>query len=155
MGACLRMPAPGLALLILPLSLPLAGCADPRHVGWAKPPASADTTPGPSTDIAAAPVPPASEPAPAATPAPRRPPAEVSHGEILGKRTQDIRPAAPEEAKRAQVAGTRITARDPITLPGNAYVTIIGRIVDAAISSTRWTCTRRRTIATRRITRSS
>jgi hypothetical protein len=46
---------------------------------------------------------------------------------ILNQRTQDIRPAAPELQAGARVAGTRITARDPITLPGNAYVTIIGR----------------------------
>ena len=38
---------------------------------------------------------------------PRRhqpPPEEVSHGEILGKRTQDIRQASPEMEKKAQVA---------------------------------------------------
>jgi hypothetical protein len=63
-------------------------------------------------------------------PSPPPPPAEpekVSHGEILGRRTQDIRPAAPELEKGAVVAGTAITARDPITLQGNAYVTMIGR----------------------------
>jgi hypothetical protein len=47
---------------------------------------------------------------------------------IVGKRTQDIRNATPElEKGGARVATTKITAKDPITLPGNAYVTIIGR----------------------------
>src|SRR5262245_57279873 len=47
---------------------------------------------------------------------------------IVGKRTQEIKNAAPEVQKRgATVASTKITARDPITLPGNAYVTMIGR----------------------------
>lgn len=47
---------------------------------------------------------------------------------IVGKRTQDIREAAPALKKGAQVAGTKITAKDPITLPANAYVSTIGRI---------------------------
>ena len=46
---------------------------------------------------------------------------------IVGKRTQDIRDAAPELKKGAQEGSTRITAKDPITLSGNAYVTSIGR----------------------------
>lgn len=46
---------------------------------------------------------------------------------IVGKKTQDIRPMQPELQKGAQVATTTITSKDPITLPGNAYVTIIGR----------------------------
>jgi len=47
---------------------------------------------------------------------------------IVGKRTQEIRNARPELQKGgAQVATTKITAKDPITLPGNAYVTIVGR----------------------------
>lgn len=47
---------------------------------------------------------------------------------IVGKRTQEIKNAAPEVQKEgATVASTKITARDPITLPGNAYVTMIGR----------------------------
>ena len=55
-------------------------------------------------------------------------PGEVSHGEILGQRTQDIRPVTPDEAKKTVAAPTRITARDPITLSGNAYVVAIGQI---------------------------
>jgi hypothetical protein len=48
---------------------------------------------------------------------------------IVGKRTQDIKRAEPELKKGgAVVATTKITARDPITLQGNAYVTTIGRL---------------------------
>jgi len=57
---------------------------------------------------------------------PRRPAA--GHGEILGQKTQDIRQFTPEEEKKTQAAPTKITARDPITLSGNAYVTSIGQI---------------------------
>jgi hypothetical protein len=47
---------------------------------------------------------------------------------IVGKRTQEIKNAATELKKGdARVATTKITAKDPITLQGNAYVTIIGR----------------------------
>jgi hypothetical protein len=101
----------GLALLFL-----AAGCEEPRHVGGPKasPPASA----------------PAAAPAPAPAPVAAAPeaPKEVSHGEILGQRTQDIRPLTSEEQKKTEAAPTRITARDPITLSGNAYVVAIGQI---------------------------
>ena len=47
---------------------------------------------------------------------------------IVGKRTQEIRNANAEvNQKGATVGTTRITAKDPITLPGNAYVAIIGQ----------------------------
>jgi len=47
---------------------------------------------------------------------------------IVGKRTQEIKNATIEIQKGgATVATTKITAKDPITLPGNAYVTIIGQ----------------------------
>lgn len=48
---------------------------------------------------------------------------------IVGKRTQDIVKFDPnaEVKKGGTVASQKITARDPITLPGNAYVTIIGQ----------------------------
>ena len=47
---------------------------------------------------------------------------------IVGKRTQKIKNAAPELQKGGAIeATTKITAKDPITLQGNAYVTIIGR----------------------------
>lgn len=48
---------------------------------------------------------------------------------IVGKRTQEIKNAGPElQQGDARVATTKITAKDPITLQGNAYVTSIGRI---------------------------
>jgi hypothetical protein len=55
----------------------------------------------------------------------RNPP---KHEFIVGKRTQEIKNAKPELQKGgARIATTKITAKDPITLPGNAYVTTIGR----------------------------
>ncbi len=49
-------------------------------------------------------------------------------GPIIGGRTTDIRDAAPELKKGgAKVASTRIVAKDPITIQGNAYVSIVGR----------------------------
>ena len=83
-----------------PVLVLAAGCSEPRHVG--QPPAPAELA--------------------APAPAP-----ESSSGFIVGQRTQDIRPAAPELAKGAHVATTQITAKDPITLQGNAYVSIIGQ----------------------------
>src|SRR5206468_9336468 len=46
---------------------------------------------------------------------------------ILGKRTQDIRDAEAEKKAGGVVTTPRITAKDPITLSGNAYVTAIGK----------------------------
>jgi hypothetical protein len=94
----------------LSVLLAASGCEEPRHVNH----------PGSSPQVSA----PAPEPAPVPTPAP----APVSHGEILGKRTQDIKEAQPELQKGAQVASQKIVAKDPITLPGNAYVSMIGKI---------------------------
>jgi hypothetical protein len=59
--------------------------------------------------------------APAATPV-------RQSGPIIGQRTTDIRNAAKEIQKGgAQVATTKITAKDYITLQGNAYVTTMGQ----------------------------
>jgi hypothetical protein len=53
---------------------------------------------------------------------------------IVGKRTQDIRNAAAELQKGgAQLGTTRITAKDYLTLQGNAYVAIIGRTAELQI----------------------
>jgi hypothetical protein len=58
-------------------------------------------------------------------PQPKRP---TDSGPIIGQRTQEIRNAAAEQQKGgARTASTKITAKDYITLQGNAYVTIIGR----------------------------
>ena len=48
---------------------------------------------------------------------------------IVGRRTQEIKNAATEiKTEGAAIATTKITAKDPITLPGNAYVSIIGQL---------------------------
>ena len=91
------------ASLILPLLL-AAGCSEPRHV---------ESQPGATATPA---------------PAPEPEPIQIKTREILGKTTTDVRDKEAEIAKGgARVATTTITPRDPITLPGNAYVTIVGR----------------------------
>lgn len=54
---------------------------------------------------------------------------KVEPREILGKRTQDIRAVEPEvkNAGAQVITKPRIIAKDPITLQGNAYVTMIGQ----------------------------
>jgi hypothetical protein len=65
------------------------------------------------------------EPAPA--PVQAKPPAKQS-GPIIGRRTTDIRNASTElNQGGAKVASPKIVAKDPITLQGNAYVSIVGR----------------------------
>jgi hypothetical protein len=54
-------------------------------------------------------------------------PAPVGPRPILGQRTQDIRDMAKEQKAGGVVTAPRITAKDPITLQGNAYVSIIGQ----------------------------
>ena len=60
-------------------------------------------------------------------PAPAPAPQAEENTTIIGKRTQDIRESEAEKAKGAVEVGTKITAKDYITLQGNAYVTIIGQ----------------------------
>ncbi|MGP0067240.1 MAG: hypothetical protein ACLQGP_27055 [Isosphaeraceae bacterium] len=61
-------------------------------------------------------------------PAQPKPKAPAKPEFIVGKRTQNIGNAQAElKQGKAQVASTRIVAKDPITLQGNAYVSIIGR----------------------------
>jgi hypothetical protein len=49
-------------------------------------------------------------------------------GPILGQRTTAVRDASKElKQPGAKVASSKITAKDPITVVGNAYVSIIGR----------------------------
>jgi hypothetical protein len=49
-------------------------------------------------------------------------------GPIIGQRTAEIRDANKElKQEGAKVASTRIVAKDPITVTGNAYVSIVGR----------------------------
>jgi hypothetical protein len=55
--------------------------------------------------------------------------ARIKPREVLGKTTQDIRPAAPElEKGGAQQAPMKITAKDPLTISGNAYVVAVDKI---------------------------
>ena len=66
--------------------------------------------------------------APAPTSAPSPAPVEKPQDNfIIGRKTTDIRNAAVEQKKGAVATPPRITAKDPITLQGNAYVTIIGK----------------------------
>ena len=67
---------------------------------------------------------------PAAPPAPVAPqpaPAPVAPRPILGQKTQDIRDIEKEKKAGGIAAPTKITAKDPIRLQGNAYVSIIGQ----------------------------
>ena len=85
---------------VLPLVLVAVGCNEPRYPGKKR----------------------QQESAPPEPPAPSRP------RDVIGKTTQDIRAAEPEiKEKGAKVASTKIVAKDPITLAGNAYVTMIGK----------------------------
>lgn len=85
-------------LAALPLLI-LAGCEEPRHVGN-----RAQST---------------------INHAPEKP---AEREFIVGKRTQDIKDADVELQKgEAQQVQPRITAKDPITLQGNAYVSMIGQ----------------------------
>lgn len=54
-------------------------------------------------------------------------PPPADSGPILGQRTQEVLNAGPEIQKGAQVATQKITAKDPVSLQGNAYVTMIGK----------------------------
>jgi hypothetical protein len=55
-------------------------------------------------------------------------PAAKQTGPIIGQRTTEIRDAKKEvQQGGAVVATTKITAKDYITLQGNAYVTVVGR----------------------------
>ena len=66
---------------------------------------------------------PASNPQP-----PPKTQSKAKPGFIVGKQTQEIRNAQAElQQGKAKVASTRIVSRDPITLPGNTYVNIIGQ----------------------------
>lgn len=85
-------------LALFPL-LGLTGCEEPRHVGN-----RAQST---------------------INHAPEKPPQREF---IVGKRTQDIKDADAELQKGdSHQVQPRITAKDPITLQGNAYVSMIGQ----------------------------
>jgi hypothetical protein len=119
-------PLPWLGLVACALAC--TGCEEEvRHVANAKRPET--RAPGivgvaiDQDDMAR----PAANPQPQAKPQPQPQPAAKPRP-ILNQRTQDIRNAQTELQKGgARVGSTRIVARDPITLSGNAYVSIIGR----------------------------
>ncbi len=75
----------------------------------------------PRSKVAQSSEPVAADPAPAPEPIKPRP--------ILGERTTDIRDAQQETQPKAGGVETppKITAKDPITLVGNAYVSIVGQ----------------------------
>ncbi len=109
---------PGLAAL----ALLAAGCEEERHEMSARPKSRAADIVG--VDMGDQGV---ESSRPKAQPVPR-PQVPKKPEFIVGKRTQKIENAgAALKTGKAKVASTRIVARDPITLPGNAYVTIIGR----------------------------
>ncbi len=91
-------PLPALLLFLA------VGCEEPRHLPKSNTAGNQEASP------------PANNPAP------------VQPREILGKRTQDVRPMEPEIKAGAQVAPGKITAKDPITLSGNAYVVAVNQI---------------------------
>jgi hypothetical protein len=67
-------------------------------------------------------------PAPVAAPAPAPAAPEGGHGFIVGRTTQDIKENTAEVQQGAQVASSKIVAKDPITMQGNAYVVMTGSI---------------------------
>lgn len=95
-----RIPTLGLAAALLSL-IAIAGCEEPRHVTKAG---------GKKNAVAHG---------PAENPEPKY---------IVGERTTEIKRIEPEVANGANVIDKpKITAKDPITLQGNAYVVMIGK----------------------------
>ena len=94
-------------------SLALVPAACDQPTGSTRPKSIAQDAAGVSTDS----VPEAA--APPAEPAKPRP--------ILGRTTQDIRDASVEKKVGGVATPPRITAKDPIMMTGNAYVTIVGQ----------------------------
>lgn len=94
--------------IAVPAVLLAIGCEEPRNVGSV--PSANSPPPAPKNEV-------------------------IQPREILGKRTTDIRDANVELKKGANVASQKIVAKDPITLPGNAYVTIVGQTAMFQIKS--------------------
>jgi len=69
----------------------------------------------------------AAAPAPGA-PAPAPESEQVKPRPVLGRTTQDIREVSTELEKGAQKVDTKITGEDYITVVGNAYASIVGRM---------------------------
>jgi hypothetical protein len=106
----------------LVLILLASGCEEEARNVQARPKSRALGQTGVNVDID----PEYREPIPASQPAPNQ--RQQPSGPIIGQRTTEIRNAAPDlQSGQAKVASTRIVARDPIRIQGNAYVSIIGR----------------------------
>lgn len=59
---------------------------------------------------------------------------KIKTREVIGKYTQDVRPAEPELQKGgAQPAPGQIVVKDPITLSGNVYVLAVDRIAEGNV----------------------
>ena len=115
-------PLPWLGLVSCLLAA--TGCEEEvRHVANAKRPQTR------APEIAGVVVDPDDMARPAANPqAQARPQAPAKPRPILNQRTQDIRNAQTELQKGgARVGSTRIVAKDPISITGNAYVSIVGQ----------------------------
>ena len=97
-------------LRVTPLLLLAAGCTEPRNVGNLNP------SPGPATPIETTD---ASQPAPAPSPSRRS-----ARSSARGRPTSD---GPSPSSRRAPDRHHPDHRDDPITLPGNAYVTTIGR----------------------------
>ena len=110
-------PAPTIAL---GLALALAGCEPPP--GSSRPRSKVK----PLEEVAEAPAPPAPPPAPVAPPVAPRP--------ILGETTQNIGDMEKEKKAGGVVKEPRITAKDPILLVGNAYVSIVSQATQGQIT---------------------
>jgi hypothetical protein len=116
-----RRARPALATVLTTCLALLAGCDQP---GGRSKGTQAKAVEFPDDQLKPAP-----EPQAPAQPAP----APVQPRPILGKRTQDIRDVEAEKKAGGQVVQPRITAKDPITLQGNAYVSIIGQAATLSI----------------------
>jgi hypothetical protein len=118
-------------LMLMFLTFVSGGCGDSQ----APLPPAVSTGPAPAVPTPAA-VPPMDAAGVAARPhdGPEQPQADGKLDQesakprpILGKTTSDIRDAQKEEAKGAQRVKPRVTGKDPISISGSAYVSIIGR----------------------------
>jgi hypothetical protein len=106
-------------LAIAACALLAAGCEEERHDTFARPKSRATGVVGVDVGDQGR-----ESPRPKAAP-----PAKKEPVFIVGKRTQDIKDANVElKSGQARQASTRIVAKDPITLQGNAYVAAIGQI---------------------------
>ncbi|HEV3167758.1 MAG TPA: hypothetical protein VGZ22_27385 [Isosphaeraceae bacterium] len=65
-------------------------------------------------------------------PAPSKP--QIKTRGILRQTTQDVRPAAPEiQQGGAREAPTKITVKDPITMPGHVYVMAVNKLTASQV----------------------